>query len=290
MENNKPIVSVIGSGVSGLVAACNLAQNGYKVILLEKNNILGGRLYSFEKDNFIIKNGPSWYWMPDIFNTIFKKIGIKEKLNLKKLDPQYKLIFKNNNNKYQDLNIYNNFKNKFLKYTKEKYNIFTKKYFFYKNQSIFEYFSLSSLYDLIRFRVFRSYNDEIDYYLDKDLELLELGNLNNETNDKINNNNEILLESELQQKLNEFLMKWPCYFIGSDPKNIPSIYSILTYSMLKDGTYIPLDDGMDEIIKLLEKKCIELGIEIIKNADVCKFEFEDNKIIGLEYEKKIIMS
>ena len=81
-------------------------------------------------------------------------------------------------------------------------------------------------------------------------------------------------------------MKFPCYFIGSNPSDIPSIYTILTYSMLKDGTYIPVGDGMTEIINKLENKCNDLGVKILKNTEIYEFVFENTKITGLKINKK----
>jgi len=62
---------IIGSGFSSISAACYLAKAGNKVTILEKNNTLGGRARQFKKDGFTFDIGPSWYWMPDVFEKFF---------------------------------------------------------------------------------------------------------------------------------------------------------------------------------------------------------------------------
>ena len=79
------------------------------------------------------------------------------------------------------------------------------------------------------------------------------------------------------------MSEWPAYFIGKDSANISGIFTILTYSMIKDGTYIPEGDGMYEIIKLLVNHSEKLGVKILTNHEVIGFDFSKendiNKII-----------
>jgi phytoene desaturase len=68
-------ISIIGSGFSSLTSACYLAKQGYDVSVFEKNSSLGGRARQFKKDGFTFDMGPSWYWMPDVFERFFKDFG-----------------------------------------------------------------------------------------------------------------------------------------------------------------------------------------------------------------------
>ena len=65
-------VAVIGSGFAGLTSAIELANLGYDVTVFEKNTQIGGRARKFESDGFIFDMGPSWYWMPDVFEKFLK--------------------------------------------------------------------------------------------------------------------------------------------------------------------------------------------------------------------------
>lgn len=88
-------VAIIGSGFSSLSAACYLAKNGFKVNIYEKNATIGGRARQLKKDGFTFDMGPSWYWMPDIFDNFFNDFNKKtsDYYQLDKLDPAYKIFF-----------------------------------------------------------------------------------------------------------------------------------------------------------------------------------------------------
>jgi len=72
-------IAIIGSGFSSLSSACYLAKEGYDVTVYEKNNQLGGRARIMQKDGFTFDMGPSWYWMPDVFESFFNDFG-KQKI------------------------------------------------------------------------------------------------------------------------------------------------------------------------------------------------------------------
>ena len=57
--------------------ACYLAKAGYRVTVLEKNDSAGGRARVFESNGFVFDMGPSWYWMPDVFEKFFADFGKK---------------------------------------------------------------------------------------------------------------------------------------------------------------------------------------------------------------------
>ena len=88
-------VSIIGSGFSSLSAACYLAKSGFKVSIFEKNQSVGGRARQIIKDGFTFDIGPSWYWMPDIFDKFFADFGKKtsDYYQLDKLSSAYKIFF-----------------------------------------------------------------------------------------------------------------------------------------------------------------------------------------------------
>src|ERR1700761_1290733 len=94
MNPQKHIV-VIGSGFAGLSAACVLAKEGYKVTILEKNKQPGGRAGIWRQDGFTFDMGPSWYWMPDVFENFFALFGKKpgDYYDLKRLDPAYRIYY-----------------------------------------------------------------------------------------------------------------------------------------------------------------------------------------------------
>ncbi len=89
-------IAVIGSGFSGLSAACYLSAAGHQVKLLEKNATGGGRARQMKtEEGFIFDMGPSWYWMPGVFERFFNNFGyaVPELYELKLLDPAFEMVF-----------------------------------------------------------------------------------------------------------------------------------------------------------------------------------------------------
>ena len=91
----KKKVVIIGSGFSSLSASCYLAKYGFEVTVFEKNETFGGRASQYKKDGFTFDIGPSWYWMPDVFEKFFNDFNkvVSDYYFLKKLDPAYEVYF-----------------------------------------------------------------------------------------------------------------------------------------------------------------------------------------------------
>ncbi len=73
----KKNISIIGSGFSSLSSACYLAKAGYEVVVYEKNATIGGRARQYINQGFTFDIGPTWYWMPDVFEKFFADFGKK---------------------------------------------------------------------------------------------------------------------------------------------------------------------------------------------------------------------
>ena len=88
-------IAVIGAGIAGLSASCFLARAGFDVTVFEKNSTAGGRAKQFEAAGFTFDMGPSWYWMPDVFERFFNNFGKtpNDFYRLQRLDPSYRIIF-----------------------------------------------------------------------------------------------------------------------------------------------------------------------------------------------------
>ena len=91
----KTTITIIGSGFSSLAASCYLAKAGYQVTIFEKNTTIGGRARQFKKDGFTFDIGPTWYWMPDVFERFFTDFDKKpsDYYTLEKLNPAYQCLF-----------------------------------------------------------------------------------------------------------------------------------------------------------------------------------------------------
>jgi phytoene desaturase len=89
------IISILGSGFSSLSAACYLSREGHDVTIYEKNKTFGGRATQLIHQGHKFDIGPSWYWMPDVFERFFADFGqeVSDYYKLTKLDPGYQVYF-----------------------------------------------------------------------------------------------------------------------------------------------------------------------------------------------------
>ena len=252
-------VLVIGAGFAGLAAATSLAAKGYDVTLLEKNAMAGGRARVFQAEGFTFDMGPSWYWMPDVFDTYFARFGKKttDYYTLTRLDPSYKVVF--SPTEAVDLpaglaNIEALFEQiepgsgpklrEFLKQAAYKYEVGMTKFVWKPSRSVTEFLSLKLLYDVTRLDVFQSFATHARKFF-KHPRLLEI-------------------------------IEFPVLFLGATPENTPAMYSLMNYAEMALGTWYPMG-GMHEIVKAMVSLAQEKGVKILLNQTVQKIDILDNK-------------
>ena len=260
-------VLVIGSGFSGLSAATNMADKGFSVTLLEKNAVPGGRARKFEENGFIFDMGPSWYWMPDVFESYFKRFGKKtsDYYELKRLDPSYRVYFGEND--FEDLpadeqKLHILFESiekgsskkleEFLTQASYKYAVGINQLVYKPGRSIREFASLKLLYDMIRMDLFSSFSKHIRKFF-RERKLLKL-------------------------------MEFPVLFLGATPQKTPALYSFMNYADMGLGTWYPIG-GMHKIIEGMVSLAKEKGVKIKLNENIKKINVEGRKITSVESEK-----
>ena len=86
---------IVGSGFAGLSAASFMAKAGWEVTVIEKNAGPGGRARQLKEQGYTFDMGPSWYWMPDVFEDFFSKFGkkVSDYYSLRRLDPSYRVYW-----------------------------------------------------------------------------------------------------------------------------------------------------------------------------------------------------
>lgn len=243
-------VVVIGSGFAGLSAATHLANQGYNVSLLEKNSTPGGRARKFEAEGFVFDMGPSWYWMPDVFETYFGHFGKKpsDYYDLIRLDPSYTVVFGDNDFMDIPANLAA-FRalletiepgvgpklDEFLKQAAYKYEVGIKDLVYRPSRSIFEFTSPGLLLDMIRMDIFQSMSKHVRKFFKEDKIIR--------------------------------LMEFPVLFLGETAQNIPALYSLMNYADIALGTWYP-DGGMHKIIEGMVKLAEEKGVKFHYDAEV----------------------
>jgi phytoene desaturase len=263
MDKPKRII-VIGAGFAGLSAASVLAKAGYQVTIVEKNDQPGGRARVWQKDGFTFDMGPSWYWMPDVFENYFALFGkkVSDYYDLKRLDPGYRIYY----GKDDLMDIPANMTNlealfeqtepgssialrEFLKQAGYKYKVAMGDYVFRPSHSITEFIDLKLIIQSLRIQM--------------------LGNMSKHVRRHFKN-----------PKLVK-LLEFPVLFLGATPQNTPAMYSLMNYADLALGTWYPMG-GMHQIVKAMVAIAEELGVEIKLNTEVTKINVRDKQAQSVE--------
>ena len=260
MKDSKKIV-VIGAGFAGLAAAAKLAQAGHHVHLIEKNDQTGGRARIWEKDGFTFDMGPSWYWMPEVFDNFFKEFGKKtaDFYELKRLSPSYRVYFGADDfidvpADFQSLlDLFESIEEgsgeklkKFLSVAEYKYKTGMNEFVWKPSDSITEFFDIRILKSIFKINMFGSVSNEVRA-LFKNPKLIQL-------------------------------LEFPVLFLGATPQNTPGLYSLMNYADLVLGTWFP-KGGMHEIVKAMTKVAIEQGVHIHLNEEIIHIETQNGKAV-----------
>ncbi|MFK7906298.1 MAG: phytoene desaturase family protein [Chitinophagales bacterium] len=249
-------VFVIGSGFAGLSAACSLAQKGFDVTILEKNESAGGRASKFEADGFTFDMGPSWYWMPNVFEDFFKRFGytVADFYDLIQLDPGYTVFFDKDDTLQIPANqaaLYQLFESlepgsgiqlkKFLAEAEYKYEVGVNDLVYKPSRSLLEFADMRLLKGLFKMQLFSSVRKQVHQMF---------------KNDKIRR-----------------ILEFPVYFLGALPENTPALYSLMNYADLVLGTWYPMG-GMHKIIEAMVKVAESLGVKILYNQNVVEIDVQ----------------
>ncbi len=259
MDKNKHIV-VIGSGFAGLSAACVLAKEGFKVTVLEKNSQPGGRAGVWETNGFKFDMGPSWYWMPDVFENFFALFGKTpaDYYTLKRLDPGYRVYFGKDDlidipaGMQQLEKLFESIEpgsskqlQKFLQQAAYKYKVGMGEYAHRPSHSITEFIDWNLIKKSAGMQLLTSMSKHVRKYF-KNPKLIKL-------------------------------LEFPVLFLGAAPQNTPAMYSMMNYADLALGTWYPMG-GMNEIVQAMVALAKNLGVDIKLDHEVTKIGVDNNRV------------
>ena len=235
-------VVIIGSGFAGLSAASFMAKAGWEVTVLEKHNTPGGRARQLKGEGFTFDIGPSWYWMPDVFERYFNCFGkkVSDYYELKRLDPSYRVYWKDSFTdipaNYEELKkLFESIElgsaaqlDKFMSEAEYKYEVGINKLVHKPGQSYTEFLDWDLVKGLFKLDVFTSMKTHISKHFK---------------------------DTRLQQ-----LMEFPVLFLGALPKDTPALYSLMNYADIKLGTWYP-EGGMYSVVEAMYSLAKELGVK-----------------------------
>ena len=260
-------IAIIGSGFSALSAACYLAKDGFNVSVFEKNDTVGGRCRQFKKDGFTFDMGPSWYWMPDIFDKFFNDFDKKTSdfYQLDKLSPAYKIFFNDEVITIGDTmeKICEEFERiekgssiplkKFINKASDNYNIAINKIVLKPGVSPLELVTKDTVTRLDQF--FKTISSDVRRQF-KNPKLIST-------------------------------LEFPVLFLGAKPSNTPSFYSFMNYADFGLGTWHP-KGGMYQIILAMRQLAEELGVTINVNSNVTNINVENNTSTSITVNGKTL--
>lgn len=235
-----------------------MAKAGWDVTVLEKQSTPGGRARQFKEAGFTFDMGPSWYWMPDVFERFFNCFGkkVSDYYKLYRLDPTYRIYW---NDELMDIPAdYDELKkffesiepgsaaklDSFMEEAAYKYEVGINKLVHKPGQSYTEFLDWDLVKGVFKLDVFTSMKKHISKYFKN---------------------------PRLQQ-----LLEFPVLFLGALPQNTPALYSLMNYADLKLGTWYP-QDGMYKIVEGMFSLAEELGVKFIFNTNVTEIKIEGNK-------------
>ena len=257
-------IAVIGAGFSGLSAAAYLSDAGHEVHVFEKNSSPGGRARRLITPNgYVFDMGPSWYWMPDIFEKFFNDFGYSatELYNLKLLDPAFEMVFSKGKSMripadtaalgkiFESIESGSKAKlEEFLRDAQFKYELSMRDLVFKPGLSFSEYAYAGLIAAAFRKRFFYPFSKHVRKYFSHPHLIA--------------------------------LMEFPVIFLGGMLQDVPALYSLMNYAGLKLGTWYPMG-GFGRIIDAMVRVAAEKGTQFHYNAPVEKIEVRDDEARGI---------
>jgi phytoene desaturase len=254
-------IAVIGAGFAGLSAAAHLAKLGYNVTVFEKNDTVGGRARQLKTDEgYVFDMGPSWYWMPDVFEKFFNDFGFKASdfYELTLLNPSFDVVFGKDDvlaipENYEELrNLFETIEagsgkklDAFMKEAEFKYKVGMDNLVYKPGLSLLEFADVDFLKGVFKLQVFTSFSKHVKKYF---------------TNPKL-----------------IALMEFPVLFLGATPENTPALYSLMNYAGLKLGTWYPTG-GFGAVIDAMKKVCENLGVQFYLGNAVQKLQIINKNV------------
>lgn len=254
---------VIGAGFSGLSAATFLAKEGWNVSIIEKHAMPGGRARKFSSHGFTFDMGPSWYWMPDVFERYFACFGKKvaDYYSLIRLDPSYRIYWEK---KFIDVPAdYDQLKillermepgsavklQSYLKQAQYKYEVGMHRLVQKPGQSWTELIDADVIKGIFKLDVFSSMRKHVYKYFKN-------------------------------QQLRQWL-EFPVLFLGALPQHIPALYSLMNFADIKSGTWYP-ENGIYSVVQAMYDLAMEKSVQFFFNENVTAIKAVGNIVNKIE--------
>ena len=259
MKGSENKVVIVGAGFGGLSAAAFLADEGFDVEVIEKNDSVGGRASVLEEDGFRFDMGPSWYLMPDIFERFFGKFGREPEdyYSLTRLDPNYRIFFKDGDrmdvpaDPEEAGELFETYEEgagdafmDYLEKSEETYEIGMNEFVLKDRNNFRDYLSFDVLKNARGISLIKKMQDHVEEYFEN---------------------------PKLQQ-----VMQYTLVFLGGSPKNTPALYNLMSHVDFNMGVYYP-EGGIYSVIEGMKELAEEKDVTFSTGEEVRKIDRENGK-------------
>jgi phytoene desaturase len=261
MQNN--IALVIGAGIGGIATAAKLAQQGYQVTVLEKNEIPGGRCGKMEIEGHRFDTGPTLFLMPELYHDAFANLGerLEDHLELRRVDPTYQIHFADG----LDLTLTNDLQKMQTQLEAIEPGSY-RQYLGYLQEGYFHY--KSSLDTVVR----RDFRRLLDFFNPQNLLLmLRLKALTRHYNN---------IGNYFKDERLKFAFIFQNLYMGVHPYQAPALFSLLQHTEFSDGVWFPVG-GMHSIIEALVKIAEKNGVRFLYKTPVDRILIEEQRAAGV---------
>lgn len=255
---------VIGAGFAGLSAAASLGRKGFAVTVVEKNESAGGRARVWREGGFVFDLGPSWYWMPEIFEEYFSQYGrrVEDFYDLRRLDPSYQVIFDERTTWHVPAGVpalkamFDKIEpgsgaelDRFLAEARMKYELGMNDLVRKPALSWMEYAKWRVVSGMLSSSVFKSLRSHVKKHF-KDERL-------------------------------RMLLEFPVLFLGAAPQNTPALYSLMNHADMALGTWYPMG-GMGRLVDAMVHVAEDQGVRFKFNSPVNGIVVKDGHAVGVK--------
>ena len=257
------MIIVIGAGIGGLSLAARLAKSGFLVKIIEKNAKPGGRCNYLKKDGHLLDTGPTVFMMKEVYTKTFADMGEKmdDYIDLIRVDPSYQIYFRDGSKLIMTTNqkkmkvqmeafeqgSYNALQ-QYLKEGETNYNIAMPNLIDREFKHFYNFINPKTLYLLFKLRILKKHYGYTKKFF-KDSRLREA-------------------------------FTFQDTYLGLNPYNAPSIFSMIPYLELNQGVWLP-KGGMYSIVTALTQICKNTGVDFFFDSPVKQINTSKNHVTGV---------
>ena len=265
MSSSSPVV-IIGAGLAGLHAGCILAHKGIKTIIVEKNPQVGGYCSAYSDQGYTFDIGATMLQTPTVLTEALEELGKQpaDYLDLRPLNPLYRVAFDDGTSLTLKPSIEETAENvgllsakeraNFLKYMRDMEHLkraFKEFFISRKHQSIWSYFSRSSLLLLRHLNPFATVSQLMDHYF--------------------------------QDPRLRAAFSFQVLYFGIPPNRCPAFYGMVPYFEITRGVWYPRG-GLNSVSNAFAKIFQESGGQLMLGTAVKEIMTSGGKVRGVKLE------